>query len=70
MMQAINKALIHQDTDWWRKSVVYQVYPKSFSDTTGNGTGDIRGLTQKLDYLYELGVDIIWLQPVYVSPAA
>ncbi|MFK4302992.1 trehalose-6-phosphate hydrolase [Paenibacillus sp. RC254] len=68
MMQAINKALIHQDTDWWRKSVVYQVYPKSFSDTTGNGTGDIRGLTQKLDYLYELGVDIIWLQPVYVSP--
>ncbi|AET60929.1 trehalose-6-phosphate hydrolase [Paenibacillus terrae HPL-003] len=68
MMQSINKALIHQDTDWWRKSVVYQVYPKSFSDTTGNGTGDIRGLTQKLDYLYELGVDIIWLQPVYVSP--
>ncbi|KJD45821.1 alpha,alpha-phosphotrehalase [Paenibacillus terrae] len=67
-MQLINKALIHQDTDWWRKSVVYQVYPKSFNDTTGNGTGDIRGLTQKLDYLYELGVDIIWLQPVYVSP--
>lgn len=68
MMQTMNKDLIHQDTDWWRKSVVYQVYPKSFNDTTGNGTGDIRGLTQKLDYLYELGVDIIWLQPVYVSP--
>ncbi|WP_431091233.1 alpha,alpha-phosphotrehalase [Paenibacillus sp. 8b26] len=67
-MQTTSKGLVHQDKDWWRKSVVYQVYPKSFHDTTGNGTGDIRGLTQKLDYLHELGVDIIWLQPVYVSP--
>ncbi|WP_025682759.1 alpha,alpha-phosphotrehalase [Paenibacillus maysiensis] len=67
-MEGTNKALIPQDTDWWRKSVVYQVYPKSFNDTTGKGTGDIRGLTQKLDYLHRLGVDIIWLQPVYVSP--
>lgn len=54
--------------DWWRKSTVYQVYPKSFKDTTGSGTGDIRGLTGKLDYLQELGIDIVWLQPVYVSP--
>ncbi|URJ60963.3 alpha,alpha-phosphotrehalase [Paenibacillus polymyxa] len=67
-MQAMNKTLIPQDKDWWRKSVVYQVYPKSFNDTTGKGTGDIRGLTQKLDYLKKLGVDIVWLQPVYVSP--
>ncbi|MMZ50946.1 Trehalose-6-phosphate hydrolase [compost metagenome] len=67
-MEAMNKALIPQDKDWWRKSVVYQVYPKSFNDTTGKGTGDIRGLTQKLDYLQKLGVDIVWLQPVYVSP--
>ncbi|WP_420539761.1 alpha,alpha-phosphotrehalase [Paenibacillus polymyxa] len=67
-MEAMNKALIPQDQDWWRKSVVYQVYPKSFNDTTGKGTGDIRGLTQKLDYLQGLGIDIIWLQPVYVSP--
>ncbi|KWX79303.1 trehalose-6-phosphate hydrolase [Paenibacillus riograndensis] len=55
-------------TDWWRKSTVYQVYPKSFKDSTGSGTGDIKGLTGKLDYLQELGIDIVWLQPVYVSP--
>ncbi|KAF6573840.1 alpha,alpha-phosphotrehalase [Paenibacillus sp. SEL3] len=67
-MEATNRTLIPQDKDWWRKSVVYQVYPKSFNDTTGKGTGDIRGLTQKLDYLQKLGVDIVWLQPVYVSP--
>lgn len=54
--------------DWWRTSSVYQVYPRSFKDTTGSGTGDIKGLTSKLHYLKELGVDIIWLQPVYVSP--
>ncbi len=54
--------------EWWRRSTVYQVYPRSFKDTTGNGVGDIRGLTEKLDYLQDLGVDIIWLQPVYISP--
>lgn len=54
--------------EWWRASTVYQVYPKSFNDTTGKGTGDIRGLTEKLDYIKGLGVDMVWLQPVYVSP--
>lgn len=54
--------------DWWRTSTVYQVYPKSFNDTSGSGLGDIRGLTNKLDYLKQLGIDIVWLQPVYVSP--
>lgn len=53
---------------WWQKSTVYQVYPKSFKDTNGSGTGDIKGLTMKLDYLHDLGIDIVWLQPVYVSP--
>ncbi|GAM12918.1 alpha,alpha-phosphotrehalase [Mesobacillus selenatarsenatis] len=53
---------------WWKKSVVYQIYPKSFYDTTGNGTGDLQGIIAKLDYLKELGVDIIWLTPVYDSP--
>lgn len=62
-MSTITKA-----QDWWRRSTVYQVYPKSFMDSTGSGEGDIRGLTGKLDYLQELGIDIIWLQPVYVSP--
>ena len=54
--------------EWWRKSVVYQIYPKSFNDTTGNGVGDIQGIIQKLDYLKKLGVDVIWLTPVYSSP--
>ncbi|MCK6073759.1 alpha,alpha-phosphotrehalase [Paenibacillus silvae] len=57
-----------EPSSWWKRSTVYQVYPKSFNDTTGSGTGDIRGLTEKLDYLQHLGIDIVWLQPVYVSP--
>ncbi|CAM4363904.1 alpha,alpha-phosphotrehalase [Lacicoccus alkaliphilus] len=52
----------------WRKSVVYQIYPASFNDTTGDGTGDIQGVIEKLDYLKYLGVDYIWLTPVYESP--
>lgn len=52
----------------WRKSVVYQIYPKSFNDTTGNGIGDINGIIEKLDYFKLLGVDYIWLTPVYESP--
>ncbi|PLT32949.1 alpha,alpha-phosphotrehalase [Bacillus sp. V5-8f] len=54
--------------EWWRKSTVYQIYPKSFNDTTGNGTGDINGIIEKLDYLRELGIDVIWLTPIYKSP--
>lgn len=52
----------------WRKSVVYQIYPKSFNDTTGDGQGDINGIIEKLDYLKHLGIDYIWLTPVYHSP--
>ncbi|PAM96793.1 hypothetical protein B4N84_00375, partial [Flavobacterium sp. IR1] len=50
--------------EWWRKSVVYQIYPKSFNDTTGNGVGDLQGIIEKLDYLKDLGVDVLWLTPV------
>ena len=53
---------------WWQNGVIYQVYPKSFQDTTGSGTGDLRGVTQRLDYLQKLGVDAIWLTPFYISP--
>ncbi|QCW99330.1 alpha-glucosidase [Aggregatimonas sangjinii] len=53
---------------WWKEGVVYQIYPRSFQDTTGNGIGDLRGVIQRLDYIQSLGVDIIWLNPVYVSP--
>ena len=54
--------------EWWRKAVVYQIYPKSFNDTTGNGVGDIQGIIDKLNYLKKLGVDVIWLTPIYASP--
>ena len=53
---------------WWKESVVYQIYPRSFYDANGDGIGDLRGITQKLDYLKELGVSVIWLSPVYKSP--
>ncbi|BBM35868.1 alpha,alpha-phosphotrehalase [Pseudoleptotrichia goodfellowii] len=55
---------------WWHKSTVYQIYPKSFNDTTGNGQGDIKGIIEKLDYLKELGVEVLWLTPMYKSPQA
>lgn len=54
--------------EWWKKSVVYQVYPRSFKDTDGDGIGDIKGVTEKLDYLKDLGIDVIWLSPVFESP--
>ncbi|SFT86422.1 alpha-glucosidase [Selenomonas sp. GACV-9] len=57
-----------KDLQWWQKTVVYQVYPKSFLDTTGSGQGDIPGITRKLDYLKTLGVGAVWLTPVYPSP--
>lgn len=53
---------------WWKKSVVYQVYPKSFNDSNGDGVGDLNGITEKLDYLADLGVDVLWLNPIYRSP--
>ena len=55
---------------WWHEKVAYQIYPKSFYDSNGDGIGDIRGIIEKLDYLKELGVDIVWLSPCYVSPLA
>lgn len=53
---------------WWKESVIYQIYPRSFKDSNGDGIGDLRGIIEKLDYLKELGVDIIWLSPIYESP--
>jgi len=58
-----------ESTDaWWKSAVVYQVYPRSFADSDGDGVGDLRGVESKLDYLAELGVDVLWLSPVYPSP--
>lgn len=53
---------------WWKEAVVYQIYPRSFMDANGDGIGDINGITQRLEYLQELGIDVIWLSPVYQSP--
>ncbi|MGL5869653.1 glycoside hydrolase family 13 protein [Clostridium chrysemydis] len=53
---------------WWHNSVVYQIYPRSFNDSNNDGIGDIRGIIEKLDYLKELGIDVVWLSPVYKSP--
>ncbi|TYS08716.1 alpha,alpha-phosphotrehalase [Bacillus subtilis] len=57
-----------EQTPWWKKAVVYQIYPKSFNDTTGNGVGDLNGIIEKLDYLKTLQVDVLWLTPIYDSP--
>jgi glycosidase len=54
--------------NWWKHAVFYHVYPKSFQDSDGDGIGDIRGIISRLDYLVALGVDAVWLSPVYCSP--
>jgi oligo-1,6-glucosidase len=56
--------------DWWKSAVVYQIYPRSFQDSNGDGIGDLRGILQRLDHLERLGIDVIWLSPVYRSPHA
>jgi alpha-glucosidase len=58
------------DANWWRGAVIYQIYPRSFQDTTGDGLGDIKGITQRLPYIASLGVDAIWLSPFFTSPMA
>ncbi len=60
--------MTQEQQPWWKQAVVYQIYPKSFNDTTGNGVGDIQGIIEKLDYLNTLGVDVLWLTPMYKSP--
>ena len=54
--------------EWWKEAVIYQIYPRSFKDSNGDKIGDIPGIIEKLDYLKDLGVDVVWLSPVYKSP--
>lgn len=63
-----NQSLSKQALDWWRGAVIYQVYPRSFCDSNGDGVGDIRGIINKLDYVQDLGVDAIWISPFFKSP--
>jgi alpha-glucosidase len=58
------------ENTWWKRGVVYQIYPRSFQDTNGDGIGDLQGISQRLDYLQWLGVDAIWISPIYISPMA
>ncbi|MGI8779664.1 MAG: alpha-amylase family glycosyl hydrolase, partial [Solirubrobacteraceae bacterium] len=64
-MHPLNEA---NDWVWWRDGVLYQVYPRSFADSDGDGVGDLRGITSRLDYLEWLGVDGVWLNPTFPSP--
>src|ERR1039458_1934235 len=65
---ATKSATAASGLDWWKNAVIYEVYPRSFQDTNGDGIGDLNGITERLDYLQDLGVDAIWLTPVYPSP--
>jgi oligo-1,6-glucosidase len=56
--------------EWWKESIVYQIYPTSFFDSNGDGIGDLNGIISKLDYIKDLGVTVIWLSPIYKSPLA
>ena len=58
----------NQEKQWWKKSIMYQIYPRSFQDSNGDGIGDLRGIINRIDYLVSLGIDLIWLGPVYESP--
>src|SRR6266550_6167986 len=53
---------------WWKEAIVYQIYPRSFKDSDGDGIGDLKGIISKLDYIKNLGVDVVWLNPIYSSP--
>src|SRR3954447_9339555 len=59
-----------QRASWWQTGVIYQIYPRSFQDSNGDGVGDLRGIVRRIPYLVELGVDAIWISPIFVSPMA
>jgi alpha-glucosidase len=59
-----SNSIVQADGPWWKHAVIYEIYPRSFQDSTGDGIGDLNGITQRLDYLQWLGVDAIWLSPI------
>lgn len=67
-LSVLNEIINTMDKDWWKKAIVYQIYSRSFADSNGDGIGDIPGIISKLDYISSLGVDVIWLSPIYASP--
>ena len=67
-MEPNGSTVQEMDKDWWRGAVIYQIYPRSFMDSNGDGIGDLKGITSKLEYISDLGVDGIWLSPFFTSP--
>ena len=70
MSESTTTGVVSEERQWWKEAVFYQVYPRSFNDSDGDGVGDIQGIIDKVDYLDELGIDCVWLNPVYESPQA
>jgi alpha-glucosidase len=68
MTQQVSQSPATEEGEWWRSAVIYQIYPRSFNDSDGDGLGDLPGIVERLDYLADLGVDALWLSPFYVSP--
>ncbi len=68
MINIFNVQAQNNDRKWWKEAIVYQVYPRSFKDSDGDGIGDLKGIISKLDYIKNLGIDVVWLNPIYVSP--
>ena len=66
-MKRMEKSMMENNTRtaWWKEAVVYQIYPRSFMDSNGDGIGDLQGIISRLDYLKTLGVDVIWMSPIY-----
>ncbi|MGQ3292305.1 MAG: alpha-amylase family glycosyl hydrolase, partial [Shinella sp.] len=67
-MTTLDSTLLQPDKDWWRGAVIYQIYPRSFQDTNGDGIGDLRGITERLAHVASLGADAIWISPFFTSP--
>src|SRR4029077_1676352 len=63
-----SKKEVPAERKWWKEAVVYQIYPRSFKDSDGDGIGDLKGISSKLDYIKRLGIDAVWLNPVFESP--
>ena len=69
-MSDLQSEVRNPNSVWWRDGIIYQIYPRSFADSNGDGVGDLPGILSKLDYLQWLGIDAIWLSPIYPSPMA
>ena len=68
LLSATAQSSTNNTDPWWRHAVIYEIYPQSFQDSDGDGVGDLKGITSRLDYLRNLGIDAIWITPIYPSP--